>query len=68
MIYLFKEGLTRFATEPYEKPSSKRNTENNMFVHLTNYSINKFNDAFECADESDDTGHKRSFTSVIKLL
>jgi tubulin polyglutamylase TTLL4 len=37
-IYIFEEGLTRFATEKYStsmKELSKR------YVHLTNYSVNK---------------------------
>lgn len=37
--YLADEGLARFATEPYQKP-----TNDNMkkaYMHLTNYSINK---------------------------
>lgn len=41
-IYVFKEGLARFATAPYSATIDK----NNNFVHLTNYSINKKNDNF----------------------
>ena len=37
-IYMYKEGLVRFATEEYTKGDY-----NNVFVHLTNYSINKHN-------------------------
>ncbi len=36
-VYVYKEGLARFASETY---SSKIN-KNNKFMHLTNYSINK---------------------------
>ena len=38
-IYVFNEGITRFASEKYT------NTENlnNKFIHLTNYSVNKQN-------------------------
>jgi hypothetical protein len=39
-IYLYEEGLARFATEKYEK--SMGDTKN-VFAHLTNYSINKHN-------------------------
>jgi len=39
-IYVYEEGLARFATENYEE--SFRNTKN-VFAHLTNYSINKKN-------------------------
>lgn len=41
-IYVFKEGLARFASETYSNNMSK----DNMFMHLTNYSINKQNDNF----------------------
>jgi len=37
-IYLFNEGLVRFATEPYTKHSLS-----DLFIHLTNFSINKKN-------------------------
>ena len=37
-IYLYNNGLVRFATEDY-----KRGDFNNVYIHLTNYSINKNN-------------------------
>lgn len=40
-IYVFSEGLTRFATEKY-KPGNK----NCKFMNLTNYSINKKSEKF----------------------
>ena len=36
-IYVFKEGLARFATQEY----TSNHTKGNKFMHLTNYSINK---------------------------
>ena len=39
-VYLFKEGLTRFATEKY---STNLNSLKKRYVHLTNYSVNKRN-------------------------
>ena len=45
-IYVYEEGLTRFATEKYQPPLEKNDDINNRegkFCHLTNYSINKFN-------------------------
>jgi hypothetical protein len=39
-IYIYDEGLVRFATEKYD--DSFRDTKN-VFAHLTNYSINKKN-------------------------
>ena len=41
-IYVYHEGLARFASEPYQVQSSKQN----KFAHLTNYSINKKNEKF----------------------
>jgi hypothetical protein len=39
-LYVYDEGLVRFATEKYNIDDPK-----NVFVHLTNYSINKKNTA-----------------------
>jgi len=41
-VYVFKEGLARFATETYTSKIDK----DNKFMHLTNYSVNKKNDNF----------------------
>jgi hypothetical protein len=38
-IFLFKDGLARLATNPYQKPSDYN--MGNMQMHLTNYAINK---------------------------
>lgn len=40
-LFLYKEGLARFATEEYVSPSGS-NLEN-LYMHLTNYAINKHN-------------------------
>lgn len=42
----------------------------NMFMHLTNYAINKHNENFTTNDEAqdDDSGHKRSLKSVFESL
>ena len=40
-IYMYKDGIARFSTEEYEPP--KKGNMTNMFIHLTNYSINKNN-------------------------
>ncbi len=37
-LYVYEEGLVRFATEKYSNADHK-----NVYVHLTNYSINKRN-------------------------
>ena len=41
-VYVYKEGLARFASESYSTKASKTN----QFMHLTNYSINKKNVTF----------------------
>ena len=41
-IYVYKEGLARFASEQYSNKVSK----NNKFAHLTNYSVNKKNENY----------------------
>lgn len=37
-VYLYREGLVRFATEKY---STNMQSLKKRFVHLTNYSVNK---------------------------
>jgi tubulin polyglutamylase TTLL6/13 len=39
-IYLFDDGLARFATNQYK--SAKEGDITDLFQHLTNYAINKF--------------------------
>lgn len=41
-IFIYEEGLARFATEPYQLDK----TQFNAFTHLTNFSINKKNKNF----------------------
>uniref|UniRef100_A0A7S3G977 Tubulin--tyrosine ligase-like protein 9 n=1 Tax=Palpitomonas bilix TaxID=652834 RepID=A0A7S3G977_9EUKA len=43
-VFLYKEGMARFATEKYVEPNSSNLDK--TFVHLTNYSLNKFNENF----------------------
>lgn len=65
-LYVFKEGLSRFCTEPYEQPSSDNLTD--IFRHLTNYSVNKHNEQFkQNTKPADGTAHshKRSMTAIF---
>ena len=48
-IYLYYEGLARFATEYYQIPDE--NNLDNICMHLTNYAINKDNPNFEFNDD-----------------
>ena len=67
-IYMFNEGLTRFATELYQSPL--QSNLKNLFMHLTNYAINKNNENFIFNDNADcdDVGHKRSLSFMWRYL
>ena len=68
-IYLFNEGLARFSTDPYKQPHPKN--LNNHYMHLTNYAINCRNKGkfvFNKGLDDCDTGHKRTFTSVLEWI
>ncbi|XP_029941270.1 tubulin polyglutamylase TTLL11 [Salarias fasciatus] len=64
-IYIAKEGLTRFCTEPYQEPSQKNLSH--VFMHLTNYSLNVHSGNFVHSD-SQNTGSKRTLSSVLFRL
>ncbi|BFZ20664.1 hypothetical protein BsWGS_23703 [Bradybaena similaris] len=64
-FYICREGLARFSTLPYEKPSNKNMHE--TFMHLTNYSLNKKSIDFKISDK-DDEGSKRKMTAVFNTL
>jgi hypothetical protein len=40
-VYIYEEGLARFATQPY---NTENDSINNKYIHLTNYSVNKNNE------------------------
>ena len=66
-IYVFNEGLTRFASERY---LVSHNSKSNRYAHLTNYSVNKKNAKFvsnKSAGE-DDKGNKWSISALCKHL
>ena len=44
-IYIYNEGLARFASEPYDSTAGNA-AKKNLYQHLTNYSINKKSDNF----------------------
>lgn len=66
-VFVYREGMARFATAPYEHP--KKGNMKNMCMHLTNYSVNKKSPEFVANKEEleDDKGHKRSLTSVLRV-
>ncbi|MEX5624503.1 hypothetical protein ABFV62_30725, partial [Pseudomonas syringae] len=67
-IYIYKDGLARFATRRYKKPSNKNIKD--MFCHLTNYAINKNSKkfTFNSGVEDDDKGHKRIYRSILEFF
>ncbi|KAM3918235.1 tubulin polyglutamylase TTLL5 [Leptodactylus fuscus] len=67
VIYLYEEGLTRFATVRYDR--STKNIKN-QFMHLTNYSVNKRSaDYVSCDDpEVEDYGNKWSMSAMLRYL
>ncbi|XP_054440419.1 tubulin polyglutamylase TTLL11 isoform X2 [Pteronotus mesoamericanus] len=64
-IYIAKDGLSRFCTEPYQEPTPKN--MHHIFMHLTNYSLNIHSGNFVHSD-STSTGSKRTFSSVLGRL
>lgn len=70
--FVAEEGLARFCTEKYKKPT----TENlkNQYMHLTNYSVNKMSEKYVHEPESMgeiseiNNGTKRTLTALFKQL
>ncbi|XP_056022302.1 tubulin polyglutamylase ttll6-like isoform X48 [Ostrea edulis] len=62
-IFLFKDGLARFATNKYIEPTN--NNVDNVFMHLTNYAINKHSEDFIRDDEA---GSKRRISTINRYL
>ncbi|KAG9336473.1 hypothetical protein JZ751_002820 [Albula glossodonta] len=67
IIYLYEEGLARFATVRYDRAA--KNIKN-QFMHLTNYSVNKkSSDYVSCDDpEVEDYGNKWSMSAILRYL
>lgn len=60
-IYIYDEGLIRFASEPYTAGNKE-----NMFAHLTNYSINKKSENYVSNSNAseNDVGNKWSLSAL----
>ena len=67
-MYLYKDGLARFATCKYKKPHD-RNLDN-LFMHLTNYAINKDAENYvEAAGPSSEAiASKRSYQYILNEI
>ena len=65
--YLYKEGMVRFCTHNYKKPDQVN--IKNLFMHLTNFSLNKNSQRFKMpGDEfqNDDKSSKQLFSAWLK--
>lgn len=78
-VYIYGDGMARFATRPY-KSALDEESMNDLFVHLTNYSINKHNVDYKKNEmdggtggqghesEDEELSHKRSFKEIMGLI
>lgn len=66
--YLFKEGLARFCTVPYQPP--KEANLHDTCMHLTNFAVNKKSKDFQPSEgiAQHDEGSKRSASSVFEQI
>ena len=67
-LFLYHQGLARFATEAYVVPN--KDNIDDICMHLTNYAINKDSEKFVFNQDENDmgVGHKRSLTSIYDML
>ena len=67
IIYLYEEGMARFATIKYD--TGNRHIKN-QWMHLTNYSINKKNTDYVKSDDADqeDYGNKWTLGALLRYL
>ncbi|XP_077981014.1 tubulin polyglutamylase TTLL7-like [Glandiceps talaboti] len=64
-IFLYNDGLVRLSTEKYCHPTDTNVDQ--LFMHLTNYSVNKRSENFEKTDDVD-SGSKRSIKYLNDFL
>lgn len=62
-IYVYEEGLCRFATSRYKEPTGVNIT--NVFMHLTNYAVNKHSRTYNVDAEG---GSKRKLSWLYNYL
>uniref|UniRef100_A0A8R1HUV5 Tubulin--tyrosine ligase-like protein 5 n=1 Tax=Caenorhabditis japonica TaxID=281687 RepID=A0A8R1HUV5_CAEJA len=67
VAYIYSEGLARLASMPYDSSAS---SDSNEFVHLTNYSINKFSTSFVRNESmtAEDLGHKWTLGALLRYM
>lgn len=64
-IFLYNDGLLRMGTEKYMQPTEVN--LDHLFMHLTNYSVNKHSETYEKSGTVD-TGSKRSLRYFNQYL
>ncbi|CAF1350883.1 unnamed protein product [Adineta ricciae] len=68
-LFIFNNGLVRMSTEKYE--AANRKNASHLYMHLTNYSVNKYNVDYEISKSStnaENTGSKRSLKYLFDYL
>jgi len=63
-IFLFREGLVRFATQKY---TNNPKMLDKRFIHLTNYSVNKKADDYVKSGENEDENDNASKWNLMQL-
>nr|CAD7441616.1 unnamed protein product [Timema bartmani] len=62
-IYVYNDGLARFATSRYQEPTATNTS--NVFMHLTNYAVNKHSRTYIIDDQA---GSKRKISTLNSWL
>uniref|UniRef100_F1KX28 Tubulin polyglutamylase TTLL11 n=1 Tax=Ascaris suum TaxID=6253 RepID=F1KX28_ASCSU len=67
-LHVAREGMARFCTEKYSKPSTSN--FDNLYAHLTNYSLNKANNHYVHSNSLQDQlkGSKRLLSTVFHQM
>nr|CAH7714360.1 unnamed protein product [Callosobruchus chinensis] len=65
-IYIYNEGLVRFATSRYKEPNGINIT--NVFMHLTNYAVNKHSRTYNQDTEGGSKRRLTWFNNYLKTL
>ena len=69
-LYIYEDGLTRFATCKYSNTNNTASKKAKKFMHLTNFSVNKKNANFikTNTENEDGKGSKWSLLALRKAL
>eukprot|EP00468_Gymnochlora_sp_CCMP2014_P004344 CAMPEP_0167753180 /NCGR_PEP_ID=MMETSP0110_2-20121227/7562_1 /TAXON_ID=629695 /ORGANISM="Gymnochlora sp., Strain CCMP2014" /LENGTH=297 /DNA_ID=CAMNT_0007638901 /DNA_START=663 /DNA_END=1556 /DNA_ORIENTATION=- len=65
-VYVYREGIARFATEKYI-PANESNIDN-LYSHLTNYSINKYHKDFSHSSDGKKPASKWTLTKLFEYM